>query len=68
MMIELNWHISKFDPIENKESFGYVNSIITASICILIDVFVLVTENEKKGMVERMDRKQRGKMTNFFSV
>ena len=67
-MIELNWHISKFDPIENKESFGYVNSIITASICILIDVFVLVTENEKKGMVERMDRKQRGKMTNFFSV
>ena len=67
-MIELNWHISKFDPIENKESFGYVNSIITASICILIDVFVLVTENEKKGMLERMDRKQRGKMTNFFSV
>jgi len=68
MMIELNWHISKFDPIGNKESFGYANSIITASICILIDVFVLVTENEKKGMVERMDRKQRGKMTNFFSV
>ena len=61
-------HISKFDPIRNKESFGYVNSIITASICILIDVFVLVTENEKKEMVERMDRKQRGKMKNFFSV